>query len=249
MLRKANITEEEVYQTGLRAISGARGLVFADFSPRDIDRLLTFLQIARDTGRKLVILPRDAYLLKVVRLLESETPDIALESHIVIYQGTGKSSALWLKNIFNEYQSRIVLADEISLAQEQFILCFSFFDLNELPSIRPRPGSLYVFSSSEPHDEEQQIDFRRLHNWLRHFKLNSFGLPLETDQGWQIPDAERGLHASGHACGSDLLRIARRINPRLLIPIHSQHPEFFSDHLAGSGISVMLPTVNETIEL
>ncbi len=249
VLRKTNIAEQEVYKTGLEAISGSKGLVIADFSPRDVDRLLTFLQIARDTGRKLAILPRDAYLLKVVRLLEPETPDIDVDDNIVIYRGTGKSNALWLKNIFKEYQSKLVLADEVSSAQEQFILCFSFFDLNELPSIRPRPGSLYVFSSSEPHDEEQEIDFRRLHNWLGHFKIRGFGLPLETDQGWQVPAGQKGLHASGHACGPDLLQIAREISPQVLIPIHSLNPTFFSDHLSSSGISVMLPVMNGTIEL
>jgi ribonuclease J len=249
VLHKTNISEQKVYETGLEAISGSKGLVIADFSPRDVDRLLTFLQIARDTGRKLAILPRDAYLLKAVRLLEPETPDIAVEDNIVIYQGTGKSNALWLKNIFKEYESKLVLADEVSSVQEQFILCFSFFDLNELPSIRPRPGSLYVFSSSEPHDEEQEIDFRRLHNWLRHFKLRSFGLPLETDQGWQVPAGQKGLHASGHACGTDLLQIAGEISPQVLIPIHSLNPAFFSDHLSSSGISVMLPVMNGTIEL
>ena len=89
-----------------------------------------------------------------------------------------------MRNICQEYESKIVLADDVRLAQDQFILCFSFFDLNELPSICPKPGSLYVYSSSEPHDEEQEIDFRRLHNWLKHFELNGFGIPVESSGGW-----------------------------------------------------------------
>jgi hypothetical protein len=40
----------------------------------------------------------------------------------------------------------------------------SFFDLNELLSVHPRPSSLHLFSFSEPHNEEQDIDFRRLYN-------------------------------------------------------------------------------------
>ncbi len=249
VLRKANISEREVYETGLRVIAAADSLVIADFSPRDVDRLLTFLQIARDTGRKLAILPKDAYLLKTMRLLEPQIPDIGQEASLAIYQGTTASKApgLWLRNIFKEYESKIVLADDVSSAQDQFILCFSFFDLNELPSIHPRPGSLYVYSSSEPHDEEQEIDFRRLHSWLEHFKFKGFGLPVEKNGRWQIPDGEQGLHASGHACGPDLLEIALKIKPDVLIPIHSQYPDFYSDHL--SGISVTLPAVGETIEL
>ena len=178
-------------------------------------------------------------------------PDIAQGDSFAIYQETiaGKNPSLWLRNICQEYHSKIVLAEDVSSAQDQFILCFSFYDLNELPSIRPRPGSLYVYSSSEPHDEEQEIDFRRLHEWIKHFGLKGVGLPVETNGEWVIPDAERGLHASGHACGTDLLRIAREIKPEILIPVHSEQPDFFVEHLSGSGMDIVLPDVGGTVEI
>jgi ribonuclease J len=246
-----NVTEQEVYENGLRAIASSDRLVIADFSPRDVDRLLTFLQIAKDTGRKLAILPKDAYLLKTVRLLEPQIPDIARDDNTVIYQKTTASPYpdFWQRSIYEEYQDKIVLADEVSSAQEQFILCFSFFDLNELPSIRPQAGGLYVYSSSEPHDEEQEIDFRRLHEWIKHFGIKGFGLPVKKGGEWHIPDAEKGLHASGHACGSDLLRLAREIKPEFLIPVHCEHPDFYLSHLSSTNIKIILPSVGETIEL
>ena len=249
--RPTNVAEHEVYENALRAIANAKRLVIADFSPRDMDRLLTFLQIAKDTGRKLAVLPKDAYLLKTMRLLEQTVPDIAGDENIAIYQDTvaSKNPSLWVRNLFQEYDGKTVLASDVSSSQGQFILCFSFFDLNELPSIHPKPGSLYLFSSSEPHDEEQEIDFRRLHNWLKHFELTSLGLPIEKNGEWQIPDEERGLHASGHACGTDLLNIAREINPGILIPVHSEQPSFYAEQLEGSGIQVTLPAIGRSIEI
>jgi len=256
-----NVFERDVYDNGLKTIKGAAGLVIADFPPRDVGRLLTFLQIARDTNRKLAILPKDAYLLKTMRLLESEIPDIAQEGSIVIYQDTiaSKSPNQWVQNLCKEYGSKMILAEDVRSAEDKFILCFSFWDINELPSLRPRPGSLYVFSSSEPHDEEQEIDFRRLHRWLDHFGFSKCGLPVEiktySEDGkfekidWEIPEAEKGLHASGHACGPDLLEVARGIKPEVLIPVHSEHPEFYSENLSGSGIDVVLPAVGGTIEV
>jgi len=251
VLRETNVAEHEVYENGIKAIANSSGLVIADFSPRDVDRLLTFLQIARDTGRKLAILPKDAYLLKTMRLLEPEIPDIAQEGSLFIYQETtaSRSPAHWLRNIFREYDSKTVLANDVKSAQDQFILCFSFFDLNELPSICPKPGGLYVYSSSEPHDEEQEIDFRRLHNWLKRYEFRGFGLPVESNSEWQIPDGEKGLHASGHACGSDLLKIAQEIRPEVLIPVHSEHPNFYTERLQGGSIDVILPTLGRTIEI
>jgi ribonuclease J len=249
--KETNVSEQEVYENGFKAISDAQGLVIADFPPRDVNRLLTFLQIARDTKRKLTILPRDAYLLKTMHLLEPEIPDIARKDTIVIYQETtaSKSPDSWLRNIYQDYSSKIVLAKDVRSNQGDFILCFSFWDLNELPSIQPRAGSLYVFSSSEPHNEEQEMDFWRLHHWLERFQLRAFGLPVYRNSKWEIAEEEKGLHASGHACGPDLLRVAREIQPEVLIPVHSEKPEFYVDNLSDSGIKVILPTEGGTVEI
>jgi ribonuclease J len=199
----------------------------------------------------LAILPKDTYLLKTLRLLDSAIPDIAQDKNIVIYQDTtaSKSLAIWLRKIYEEYDSKIVLAQDVSKAQGEFILCFSFFDLNELPGINPKAGSLYVYSSSEPHDEEQEIDFRRLRNWLDYFNFKSFGLPKEKDGLWQIPDEERGLHASGHACGTDLFAIAKAIHPKIIIPVHSEYPQLYINELNEKDIKVCLPEINGTIEV
>jgi ribonuclease J len=249
--KESNIAEQTVYENALKAISGAEKLVIADFSARDVDRLLTFLQVARQTGRKLAILARDAYLLKTVKLLDPEMPDIGKDEDLVIYQETtaSKSPGIWMRNLFAEYEGKTVLADDVNKEQDKYILCFSFFDLNELPSIRPDPGGLYVYSTSEPHDEEQEIDMARLHNWLDRFQFKGFGLPVEINGKYVIPEGERGLHASGHACGKDLLEIVRSINPQVLVPVHSQHPVFYKEKLEGGGINVVLPEEGVTISL
>ncbi len=247
-----NVPERDVYENACRAVRNATGLVIADFSPRDVDRLLTFLQIAKDCGRKLVILPKDAYLLKTVRLLEPETPDIATDANIVIYEetiGTKAPSRVWMKEMGREYSHKVVVAEDIRNNQGDFILCFSFLDLNELPSLQPRKGSLYIYSSSEPHDEEQERDFWRLGHWLEHFGIKGLGLPVERDGRWEIPDEEGGLHASGHACGPDLLDVVRGIGPRYLIPVHSEQPSYYGAYLKSSQIQVRLPEKGKTIEL
>ncbi len=251
VLRSRNTSEQEVYENALNVIKGAKSLVIADFSARDMDRLLTFAQVASETGRKLAILPRDAYLLKTLRLLDSRMPDVASDGRLVVYQDTmaSRSPALWLRNIFSEFDRQTVLAEDVSREQDRFILCFSFFDLGELPSIRPAPGSIYVFSSSEPHDEEQEIDFQRLHNWLKHFGIRPVGLPLKEMDEWRIPESERGLHASGHACGPDLMEIAREVKPNVFMPVHSEHPEIYVNWLKDTGITVSLPQAGGTIEM
>ena len=93
------------------------------------------------------------------------------------------------------------------------------------------------------------MDFWRLHHWLEHFRLRAFGLPVQKNGKWEIPEEEKGLHASGHACGPDLLRVARDVRPEVLIPVHSEKPGFYVDNLKGSGLAVTLPKEGATIEI
>jgi len=239
-------TEEEVYDKALETVKEAKALVVADFGPRNVERLLTFRQVAEETNRGLVIMAKDAYLLKAMRYVSQEVPQIESDRVIRIYEDVKAQLDRWEREIRDEYQAKLVTAEEIRNRQDSYILCFSFFDINELPDIMPQEGSIYIYSSSEAHNEEQAMDFRRLHNWLEHFGIRTVGLPVQQDDGeWVIPPNERGLHASGHAIGPELLDLIRNIAPKTLIPIHTEHPDYFGHHLEGTGIEVRLPGYGE----
>jgi mRNA degradation ribonuclease J1/J2 len=46
-----------------------------------------------------------------------------------------------------------------------------------------------------------------------------------------------------------LLRVATEIQPEILIPVHSEKPEFYVDNLASSGIDIILPSEGGTVEI
>lgn len=71
------VTEDKVYENAWREIGPAKGLVVADFGPRNVEGLLTFLRIARETVRKLLVLGKDAYRLEAMHLASPQrVPDI-----------------------------------------------------------------------------------------------------------------------------------------------------------------------------
>ncbi len=90
---------------------------------------------------------------------------------------------------------------------------------------------------------------RRRHNWRAHSKIKGYGVPGERGDEWEVPDGEKGLHASGHAGGPDLLKIVHEIKPAVLISVHSGPPGFYVEHLKDSGINVILPGRGKTIDL
>jgi len=234
-----HVTEKDVQTNALREIQHATGLVVADFGPRNVDRLITFYEIAQETKRRLVILGKDAYLLEAMRLVSDRVPDIATFSNILIYKDPKATLPAWEEKLRKKYSDRIVDATEVRTNQRDYILCFSFWDVNDLIDIEPREG-MYIYSSSEAYNEEQQMDLRRLRNWIRHFGMQFVGDP-ET--------RTVGLHASGHASGPELLGLIRRIKPKILIPVHTEHPQYFAAHLEGEGIEVHIPEEGKTIPL
>jgi len=209
----------------------------ADFGPRNVERLIIFHCIAQETGRQLVILGKDAYLLEAMRLASQEVPDL---SHFLIYEDRRSILGFWEQGLRERHSARMIEAEEVRQNQRDYILCFSFWDIKNLIDLEPAEGSVYIYSSSEAFNEEMRMDLFRLRNWLDHFGMQFAGDP---DEG------EEGLHASGHATGPDLLRMIREIAPRILIPVHTLDPGYFAAHLEGEGIEVRVPRLGEEISL
>ena len=234
------VTEDEVHENALREVKQARGLAVADFGPRNVERLTTFLRIAQQTGRKLLVLGKDAYLLEAMHLASPErVPDIVNYPDILVYGDPKASLRSWERKLRERYGSRVVGADEVRQQKGECILCFSFWDVNDLIDIEPS-GGIYIYSSSEAYSEEQQLDLRRLRNWLSHLDMRFVGDPEGGDEGF---------HSSGHASGTDLLDMVRTIAPRVFIPIHTEKPEYFVSNLKGEGIEVRVPELGEEMAL
>ena len=243
------ITEEEVMQNALEKAKDAEGkLVVADFGPRNLERLLTFREIASQCGRKLAILPKDAYLLQSLHLVMPEMPDPVADDTLIVYREVKTTRQNWERDLLALYQNqgKAVQPENIRHNEGEFILCLSFWDINELIDIKPGKGGLYIYSSSEAFNEEQRVDVKRLEQWLDHFGFLPIGLP-DSETG-KPSEAERGFHSSGHATASELLEIINTINPRIVIPIHTEQPELFQAKL-GAQRQVIIPEIGVPIEL
>jgi len=244
-LGKENLTEENVRERALEIIRGGRGkLVIADFSPRQIERLMGFLKIAQATGRTLVVLSKDMYLLEALEAC-GWLKDVVGSPYLKVYDDVVVSPHAWDKRLRKRHRGRLVKPEDVQENPGDFILAFSFWDLKNLLDIEPK-GGIYIYSSSEAYTEEQKIDMQRLWEWLKFFAMEVHGLRVGDDGR---PQFSGGLHASGHASPEDLLFIAREIRPRMLIPIHTEYPGFFLENLRGEAIEVRIVSNGEVISI
>ncbi len=228
-------SEEIVEENCLRAVSDERGLVVADFGARNVERLEIFRRIASATGRELVILMKDAHLLESMRRADG----VDRLDGLRIYDDLRTREDRYQEEVRELHSRRMVDAKEIADSPSSFILSFSFWDLGRMLDIRT-DGGTFIYSSSEAYSEEQEIDFRRLSNWLHRLGMRPVGFRMETVAGREVPRKVEGYHASGHISASGVLQLVRDIRPRAVMPIHTEAPELFSC-LEDDGIEVIVP--------
>jgi ribonuclease J len=208
----ASISSEAEVRNKLNIIVGqTSGLVLADFAYADVDRLNSFYRTAKKNGRCLAVSLRQAYMLKALRKDKHLKVPSLVDESILIFRKSKKRYRKWEKQVVEEHSDKIVDVFEVSKRQREIVLAMSFYDLEELVEINPKAGSCYVLSASEPFNEEMEIDFERLVNWLRHY-----GLP------------QYHVHVSGHVMPLQLKNILGEINGRKVFPVHTEHAGLFA---------------------
>lgn len=225
------LSEEELQEKVYEVVKRTNGLAVVNFPVRDIDRMNSFFKVAQRAGRKLVINTKQAYLLNLLSRTSCDCPsldDVGIYLQRKRWGLIGREDypddiveqdySTWEREFIN-HPSALTYKD-IKKNPEHFIFRCDFFELKELIDIKPPEGSCYIRSVTEPFDEEMQIEKQRADNWLRRFGL----YPYEQ------------IHCSGHASGKELEEIVRRISPRILIPIHTEHPHLFREFYKNTKI-------------
>jgi ribonuclease J len=253
-------SEAGVLEECARLVSQAGpALAMVAFAWKDTTRYRTMIEVARETGRTLVVSAKLAYLThKLSSLPDSPVCPVCDEPDVKVYLKRKVSmlyspsdyvgtkydlgyATEWDKKdcstIDKEHYECGVRAYDIAADPGRYLLHLDFFELNELIDLRPPPGSVYVSAVSEPFNMEMELDRNRLRHWLQRFGVNP-------------PDFEpMYAHASGHASGPEIVDMIREIDPKVLIPVHTERPELFVEALAGSGIDVRIPALGEPIVL
>ena len=139
-----------------------------------------------------------------------------------------------------------IRAYQIRNEPEKYVLMFAYWDANELFDLIPLDkdhNTRYISASTEPFNEEMEIDETKMVNWLDFFKI-SYDYERKADDEKQKIFVRR--HVSGHASQGELKELIEKINPEAIIPIHTTNPKMFEDMFPGK---VVLPKYAQSIEI
>ena len=225
-------TEFEVEDDVKNIVNKTKQLVVCTYPTRDLDRLVSFYNAAKETGRDLVIDLKQAYLLKLFQTSEQwksvfpRPDDKIIKIYIPkkswglkdkdIKHWTGKQLLQDYKKWeqeFLDYQNAVDYRDVSSHQKETIFYC-NDYQLQQLIDVRPTEGSSYIRSSTEPFDDEMVLDHIRVKRWLIHFGL------LSKDEHWNL------THVSGHGSGDQIKEVIEGTKAKTLVPIHTEHEEY-----------------------
>jgi len=228
----SSMTEYDVESQVTKIINNTKNLVVCGYPIRDLDRLLSFYLAAKNTGRYLVVDLKQAYLLKLFNLsktLKGKYPS-PLDKHLKIYIPRGTWGLLdkdlkkfserqlvmdysgWQQE-FLDYPNAVDYRDIIK-NQKDFMFYCSDYKLQELIDVKPKEGSSYIRSLTEPFDEEMELKEEQIKNWFEHFGL------LSKERDWHQ------IHVSGHGDGLQIKKVIDGAKSKKLIPIHTQQEEY-----------------------
>jgi ribonuclease J len=218
-------SESEVEDKLNTIVEATDGIVLSEFASSYVDRLNSFFHIAKRNQQFLAVSLKKAYLLDAFRKDKGLSVPALNDEGILIFRKSKKRFDKWEKQIIERYDSQGKIFDvfEVSKQQCKVILVVSFYDFEELVELQPEAGSCYIISSSEPFNEEMEIDYERLSNWLRHY-----GLP------------QYHVHVSGHIMPLRLKAALQEMSAKRIFPIHTESADLFARFMLDSKSRVTL---------
>lgn len=208
-------SEARVKNESNAIVANTSKLVVVAFYSRDIDRFKTYYEIAKNNDRKFVIPLKLAHLLSKLKSDPVlKIPDVMKDENILFYKKRKKTGEFAESDYYTwerPFLEKAVNYEYVHENESKLLFNLDLVSFTELIDVRPSVGGHFIHSMSEPFSEED-IGADVMNNWLGHF-----GLKLHQ------------IHASGHCPSKDLIQIVNRIQPKRLIPVHTEHPILFKD--------------------
>lgn len=207
--------EEDVEKEILKIIRHTPNLVLANFSPQNVDRLVSFFRATKRSGREFIADEYCAYILHKISKKRQTFPDPQKEPRIKVYfreyfmRRKADNSKQKIISLFKDFQ---VDTDYINRNQNKIVMTFrpSMLDSN-FRKITPKGNSTCIYSYHDIYLEKPE--YKKLQQYC-------------SDKGITFKKA----HVSGHIYLSDMKKFVKTIKPKHIIPIHTFFPKKFREH-------------------
>lgn len=232
--------ESDLEKRIVREVRKTQGLVQAQFSAANVDRLVTFIRAAMQTNRKLIIDPYTADLINHLAVPEKYR-DLEMDDRY--------SWKIRIPHWENDIYRIFLRTNDRSGRKRPFGGQTKKINAEK---INESPGSYIMITRPSYRND---ADYKKI-DMSRGLVIYSYwsGYRKEKDQkAFEKYAAEKGaptasMHTSGHIARSDLKKLLHNAKPAQLIPIHTTSPKSFRD-IVPLGTEMILSENNKPIGL
>ncbi len=227
---EATLTEDELELEIANEARACDGMKLFTCSGQNVDRLVTFHKAAVRCGAMFVL---DLYAANVLHELARKTlpaptnPDFKNVRVLFTNHFTKKLAELHLESWYERWKPYEITPEELRRAGRKAFVMFRETAAHEFEASGIPKGSVLFYSQWNQYMLEPSFEKTQAF-------LDRHGIQLKE------------MHTSGHAALPDLKRFAKAMDPALIIPIHTGHPEEYREHF---GNKVRCLSDGQTLEL
>ena len=198
---KINLTERELEKRGIELLEGNDRPVFVLMAATNIDRIVTLYKIANATKRLFLL---DTYAGKITDTIGGNIPNPRTFSNVRIFL-TNQDKYEILEN----YPKNKIGKNEI--ANKNFMMC-----------IRSSMKQYLENRSKEFSFEGCVLFYSMWEGYKKQENMKEF-LKFMEEKGVKTIS----LHTSGHADEKDFDKLIKKVEPQIIIPVHTENSEWF----------------------
>ena len=202
--KEQNIITENDLEDEFVKIFKSDKLPLVQFSPQNLDRFITIYRACLKAEKTLVIDPYTCIVLETYSKLSKHIPQYNWNNIRVNFSGKGINDKLAETKELYKFKSKKITIGEIKENPNQFV-------------IKGNKALNRIFLKNFEKDK-LNIVYSMWKGYLN--RKNQFE---------NYKDIITFLHTSGHAYIKDLQDFVREINPKNLIPVHTEHKEQFKE--------------------
>ena len=198
---KINLTEKELEKKGIEILEGNDRPVFVLMAATNIDRIVTFYKIANATKRLFLL---DTYAGQITATIGGNIPNPRTFFNVKIFQTSSSKH-----DILENYPKNKIWKNKI--AKSNFLMCVR--------------TSMKKYLESYPNEfsfEGCTLFYSMWEGYKKQENMKEF-LKFMEEKGVKTIS----LHTSGHADEKDFDKLIKKVEPEIIIPVHTENSEWF----------------------
>ena len=231
------LDEATVEQAIYNVLADQQSYIFVFCSSQNLDRLVSIYRAVKRAAKTLVIDLYTAFVLDKLRCISPNIPQFDWREIRVLYTYShARKLAQYDKKLLYKYKKTKIRWEEMQVAPQDMVILSKdnpYFRRILLRKLGATSGAKSIYSM--------------WHGYLERTDLPQF---LSSHDIELIE-----IHTSGHAYTEDLKKLARALNPRFVVPIHTFYPDEFRQMFAnviqledGEKMSISVKRNNDSRE-